>query len=164
MTEKSLIIGELKREGASTRKMLERLSEESFSFKPHEKSFSTIALATHIANLPIWISMILDTDGLDLANPLPRQELAKTTEELLGFFDKRIADVTEALDRVDEAELGKMWLLTKGEFTIANAPKKIIIRYFALNHMVHHRGQLSVYLRLLGIPVPGMYGPSADEA
>lgn len=163
MTDKELIIGEIKKEGAGTRKMLERLTDQHLSFKPHEKSYTTAALATHVSNLPFWVAMILDTDGLNLANNLPRLEPFTSVPALLAFFDERLAGAITALDAADDSLLEKTWHLTKGDTTILKAPKKIVIRYFGMNHLIHHRGQLSVYLRLQNIPVPGVYGPSADE-
>jgi uncharacterized damage-inducible protein DinB len=163
MTEKEMLIGEIKKEAANTRRMLERLQDNHLPWKPHEKSYTTGKLAQHIANIPIWISLILRSDNLDLANPLPRLEPLNSTSELLGFFDERLATCISSIEQSPEADLEKPWVLTKGEFTILNAPKKIVMRYFAFNHILHHRGQLSLYLRLQDIPVPGMYGPSADE-
>ncbi|RYG46900.1 MAG: DinB family protein, partial [Chitinophagaceae bacterium] len=162
MTEKEAIIAEIRKEGAGTRKMLERLTDTQLSFKPHEKSYSAAALATHVSNLPFWILMILDTDGLDLGSPLPRLEPFTNVTALIAFFDERLSGAVSALEAAEDTLLEKNWHLSKGENTIMKAPKKMVIRYFALNHLVHHRGQLSVYLRLQDVPVPGMYGPSAD--
>ena len=163
MTEKELLIAEIKREASNTRKMLERIQDNHLPWKPHEKSYTTAKLAQHISNIPIWISLILNSDSLDLANPLPRLEPLNSAAELLAFFDERLATCISSIEQAPESDLEKKWALTKGETTILNAPKKIVMRYFALNHIVHHRGQLSLYLRLQDIPVPGMYGPSADE-
>ena len=163
MTEKELLIGEIKREAANTRKMLERLEDVHLPWKPHEKSYSTVKLAQHISNIPVWISLIIETDGLNLANPIPRLEPLGSAAALLAFFDERLATCLNALQRCPDSELDKTWALTQGDKTIIKAPRKIVMRYFALNHIVHHRGQLSLYLRLQNIPVPGMYGPSADE-
>ena len=163
MTEKEMLIGEIKREAANTRKMLERLQDVHLPWKPHEKSYTTVKLAQHISNIPIWISLILKSDGLDLANPLPRLEPLSSAAELLAFFDERLSTCISSIEQSPDSDLEKTWALTKGETTVIKAPKKIVMRYFALNHIVHHRGQLSVYLRLQDIPVPGIYGPSADE-
>ena len=163
MTEKELLIGEIKREASNTRKMLERLQDQHLSWKPHPKSYSTVELAQHVSNIPFWITKILKSDGLDLAIPLPRVELVNTTKALLDFFDSKLAESLQTLEQTSADELEKVWPLTKGEATLIKAPRRIVMRYFALNHIVHHRGQLSVYLRMQDIPVPGMYGPSADE-
>jgi len=163
MTEKELLIGEIKKESANTRIMLQRLEDHHLSWKPHEKSYATAALAQHIANIPIWISIILTTDGLDLAKPLPKNDPPTSASALMAFFEERLTGCFAALEKVDDLLLEKIWTLSNGDKTIVKAPKKIVIRYFALNHIVHHRGQLSVYLRLQDIPVPGMYGASADE-
>ena len=163
MSEKKSLLAELKREGTSTRKILERITTEHFSWKPHDKSYSTLSLAQHVANLPFWISLIINSDEFDLANPVPGREPVANRDALLAFFDQRIAEAATALENAEDSSLDKIWLLKKGGVTTANAPKKIMIRFIALNHIVHHRGQLSVYLRMQDIPVPGMYGPSADE-
>ncbi|HTE24795.1 DinB family protein [Flavitalea sp.] len=163
MTEKEMLIGEIKREAANTRKMLERLQDAHLPWKPHEKSYTTAKLAQHISNIPTWISLILNSEGLDLANPLPRLEPLTSAAELLAFFDERLATCLSSIEQSPDSGLEKTWALTQGETIIIKAPKKIVMRYLVLNHIVHHRGQLSLYLRLQDIPVPGMYGPSADE-
>jgi uncharacterized damage-inducible protein DinB len=163
MTDKQLIIGELKREGANTRIMLGRLQDSHLPWKPHERSYSAGTLAQHISNIPLWMQFILSSDGLDLAVPQGKLEPLQKAEELMMFFDKMLSETVDALEKADEATFEGLWHLRKGDLTIVNAPRKIVMRYFVLNHIVHHRGQLSVYLRLMNIPVPGMYGPSADE-
>ena len=163
MTEKELLIGEIKREASNTRKMLERLQDQHLGWKPHPKSYSTVELAQHVSNIPFWVSTILKSDGLDLAIPLPKVEIVKSAAALLAFFDKTLAESINNLEQATAEDLEKVWPLTKGESTLIKAPRRIVMRYFALNHIVHHRGQLSVYLRMQDIPVPGMYGPSADE-
>lgn len=163
MTDKQLLIGEIKREASNTRRMLERLQDQHLLWKPHPKSYATVELAQHVSNIPVWITLILQSEGLDLASPLPKVEIVKTAHALLEFFDATLTKCLNAIDQAPEEELEQTWNLTKGDTTLMKAPRKIVMRYFALNHIVHHRGQLSVYLRMQDIPVPGMYGPSADE-
>lgn len=164
MAIKDAFIAELKYESTLTRKMLERVPLDKREWQPHEKSMSLGRLATHIAETSHWISDIINIDDFDFAKDFnfnPR--IASSTEELLGIFqtllDKAIADLSNMKDE----DFSKPWIVRRGEQVMFNTPKKVSIRSWALNHMIHHRGQLSVYLRLLDVPVPGMYGPSADE-
>ena len=164
MAIKDAFIGELKHESSLTKKMLERIPLDKKEWMPHEKSMSLGRLATHVAEITHWVSDIIHIDDFDFMknfNFTPR--IASSTEELLDIFqtnlDKAIADLLAMTDE----DFGKSWTVRRGEQVMYNTPKKIAIRNFALNHMIHHRGQLSVYLRLLDVPVPGMYGPSADE-
>ena len=164
MAIKDAFIGELKHESSLTKKMLERVPLDKKEWLPHEKSMSLGRLATHVAEITHWVSDIIHIDDFDFMknfNFTPR--IASSTEELLDIFqtnlDKAVADL---LTMTDE-DFGKSWTVRRGEQVMFNTPKKIAIRSWALNHMIHHRGQLSVYLRLLDVPVPGMYGPSADE-
>ena len=164
MAIKDAFIGELKHESSLTKKMLERIPHDKKEWLPHEKSMSFDRLATHVAEITHWVSDIIHIDDFDFMkdfNFTPR--IASSTEELLDIFqtnfDKAIADL---LTMADE-DFEKGWTIRRGEQVMFNTPKKIAIRNWALNHLIHHRGQLSVYLRLLDVPVPGMYGPSADE-
>ena len=164
MAIKDAFIGELKHESSLTKKMLERVPLDKKEWLPHEKSMSLGRLATHVAEITHWVSDIIHIDDFDFMknfNFTPR--IASSTEELLEIFqtnlDKAVADLLTMKDE----DFGKSWTVRRGEQVMFNTPKKIAIRSWALNHMIHHRGQLSVYLRLLDVPVPGMYGPSADE-
>jgi len=164
MAIKDAFIGELKYEFALTKKMLERVPLDKKEWKPHEKSMTLGRLATHVAEISHWVSDIIHIDDYDFAknfNFNPR--MPSSTEELLEIFqanlDKAIAD----LSGMKDDDFSKKWIVRRGEQVMFDTPKKIAIRGWALNHMIHHRGQLSVYLRLLDVPVPGMYGPSADE-
>lgn len=164
MAIKDAFIAEMKYESSLTKKMLERVPLDKKDWKPHEKSMTLGRLATHIAETSHWISDIATIDDYDFEknfNFNPRT--ASSTEELLNIFqtllDKAIADLSNMTDE----DFAKRWIVRRGEHILYNTPKKVSIRGWALNHMIHHRGQLSVYLRLLDIPVPGMYGPSADE-
>jgi len=164
MSIKTALIGELRHESSLTKKMLERVPLDKKEWKPHEKSMTLGRLATHVAEITHWVSDIIHIDDFDFTKDFNfKPRIAATSEELLGIFqttlDKAIAD----LSNVSEDDLEKNWTVRRGEQVMFVTPKKISIRNWTLNHMIHHRGQLSVYLRLLDVPVPGMYGPSADE-
>lgn len=160
------MVMEFKHEMENTRKMLERVPFEKASFKPHEKSRATANVALHIANIPTWTSRIMTANELDVAVPgtFPKLEVPKNSEELLTFFDKNAADALTHLQSASDEQLMSPWTLRNGEHVIFTMPKAAALRNLAMNHLYHHRGQLSVYLRLMDVPVPGMYGPSADEA
>jgi uncharacterized damage-inducible protein DinB len=157
------LIAELQMEAASTRKLLERIPLDKSDWKPHEKSAKLGNLALHMAELPSWIHMIMTTDELDLATMSYKPTIPTTTAELLGRMEDAVAKAETALSNASDADFDKMWTLRKGDHVMFALPKKVVLRSFSYSHMVHHRGQLSVYLRLLDVPVPGMYGPSADD-
>lgn len=164
MTARNLI-AELQHEAISTRKMLERLPIEQFNWKPHEKSMSLATLAGHIADIPAYAALVLKAGELDFAGDAYTVSNAKDAAELVSVFEKNLDEaITSFQDMGDETVLQDMFTLRSGEHVIATMPKGIILRTLLFSHMIHHRGQLSVYLRLLNIPVPGIYGPSADEA
>ena len=151
----------------STRKTLERVPHEKFDWKPHEKSTAMGGLATHLTNIPMWAIYTIDQDSLDLApegKPLPGAELAKSQTELLAFFDTNAAKARAAIAGASDTDLFKSWTLMANGKTILTMPKIAVLRSFIMNHMIHHRAQLGVYLRLNDIPVPSIYGPSADES
>jgi len=149
----------------NTRKVLERIPTGQLDWRPHEKSFTAGQLAQHIANLPMWGRMALEEDGFDFAGPdRPwHRAPAESTEDILELFDERRAGLEEALAGASDETLLRTWTLRNGEHVVFSNSKIGTIRTFSLSHMVHHRGQMSVYLRLMGVPVPGVYGPSADE-
>lgn len=164
MAIKGSFIGELKQEAAMTRKILERVPMDKKEWQPHERSMTLGRLATHIAETLHWIPVILQADEFDFAaNPSPKGRTAETQEELLAIFDTNLAQATTALSLADDDTFNKTWSIKRGDHVIMASLKKVAIRGWAFSHQFHHRGQLSVYLRLLDIPVPGMYGPSADE-
>lgn len=162
MSQLAAFAAELKQEAVSTRKMLEKVPFDQKDWKPHERSMTLGKLATHVAETGRWVAHALEQDGIDFAQPLERAT-PQNTEELIALFDKHQASGQAAIAASTDAELGKMWTVKSGDTVYMTIPKAAAIRGWALSHMIHHRGQLSVYLRLLGIPVPGMYGPSADE-
>ncbi len=164
MAIKDAFIAELKHESSMTRKMLEKVPLDKKDWKPHEKSMSLGRLATHVAETPHWCTDIVHIDDFDFTkNYKFSNRVAATTDELLDIFqstlDKALADLASQSD----ADFDKIWTVRNGEQVMYQLPKKVAVRGWAFNHLVHHRGQLSVYLRLLDVPVPGMYGPSADE-
>jgi uncharacterized damage-inducible protein DinB len=162
MSQLAAFAAELKQEAVSTRKMLEKVPYDKKEWKPHEKSMTLGKLATHVAETGRWVAHALQNDGIDFSQPLDRAT-PQSTEELVAVFEKHYQSGVAALESASEADLGKNWVVRAGDKIFMEIPKATAIRGWALSHMVHHRGQLSVYLRLLGVPVPGMYGPSADE-
>ena len=167
MTIGQSMLAEFDQEMQNTRKMLERVPEEKWNWKPHEKSGTVGWLAGHVAHLPDWLATTIKLDQFDYA-PVngPQYTLPKIDNrtELLAVFDKTSADARAALGSVSDAEMMASWKLLAGGQEIFTMPRVAVIRGFVMNHLIHHRAQLSVYYRLVGVPVPGMYGPSADEA
>ena len=160
---KEALIAELKHESTLTRKMLERVPIEKALWKPHEKSMALGRLATHVAEIPHWISDIINSDEYDFAAHPFKPHIAASQDELVGICDEKTTRAIADLAAAEEASLNNTWTVRSGEQIFFTMPKKVAIRGWGLSHLYHHRGQLSVYLRLLDIPVPGMYGPSADE-
>ncbi len=162
MSKKDDFLAELKRESAGTRKMLERVPIDKLAWRPHAKSNSLEQLAKHIANLPNMLIQAITSDERNLAGiaPLPPIE---STEQLLGWFDDNFAKAVAAYETFTDDLLDRKWELKAGDRVYISTTKHDAMRYMYFNHTYHHRGQLSVYLRLLDVPVPGMYGPTADE-
>jgi uncharacterized damage-inducible protein DinB len=163
MTIAQAFLEELKQEAVSTRKLLERVPLEKGNWKPHEKSMELIKLASHVAENSKWIAMTIETDELDLAKHPYVPFVPKTTEELIKFFEEQEKKAEQALLNCSDEEMTKNWTMRSGEQVYFCVPKVTMIRNFCINHTIHHRGQLTVYLRLLNVPLPGIYGPSADE-
>ncbi len=162
MTFSQALLAELDQEMTSTRKTLERIPMDRYDWQPHAKSFSIGKLATHVAQLPGWAVVTAQTSELDFSQPF-EQPNPRTSEDLLAFFDQNVAQARDAIAGMSDEEFGKPWTLRNGETVIFTAPKAVVLRSFVMNHTIHHRAQLTVYLRLNDIPVPGLYGPSADE-
>jgi uncharacterized damage-inducible protein DinB len=156
------IYAELKKESATTRKMLERVPEDKFDWKPHEKSMTLGRLAGHVAELHGMFRPALTRDELDFAEGYT-PFLPKTSAELLKTFDARVSDALELLATQSDEQMRERWRMRRGEQVFFELPRAVALRTMALNHVVHHRGQLSVYLRLLNVPLPSVYGPTADE-
>jgi uncharacterized damage-inducible protein DinB len=148
-------------EGNTTRKMLSIVPDDKLAFKPHEKSMDMKRLATHIDDLPGWIHMTFTSDQLDFADPYEQPEI-NSNKDLMEYFEKRYKEGLSTLVPENEVLLDKPWTLRHGEKIFSTDPKIEIIR-MSLSQQIHHRAQLGVYLRLLDIPIPGSYGPSADE-
>ncbi len=158
-----LLQQELEAEAVTTRKMLQRVPADKFDWQPHAKSMTMKQLATHIAELPGWVSMALNTTELDFAaQPYAPTEVADT-EALVAIFEKALESGRAALQQATEKDLEPQWTLRNGEQVLMQTNKYGVIRH-AYSQTIHHRAQLGVYLRLLDIPIPGSYGPSADEA
>jgi uncharacterized damage-inducible protein DinB len=160
---KQLIVGDAMHELASTRRILERLPEEHMTWKPHVKSMTLGGLATHLTNLLNWQVAIFLYPEFDLSTVPFRREALERREDVLEEFDANVSKLEKLLAESDEKTLGEEWVLRNGDHIILRQPRAIALRTFGLSHMIHHRAQLGVYLRLLDIPVPGLYGPSADE-
>ncbi|MDY0096317.1 MAG: DinB family protein [Candidatus Vecturithrix sp.] len=157
------IIAELQHEAATTRKLFERIPDEQFDWQPHQKSMSVKNLTNHLAQIYNWCGYIVNQDELDIATAQFERKMAGATQELLALFDENVANAVELLKQQDEQHVLKTWTFRNGEQIIFALPRMSVIRTMVLNHGIHHRGQLSVYLRLLNIPLPPMYGPTADE-
>ncbi len=160
---KHLIIGDVTQELTSTRRILERLPEEHMSWRPHEKSMTLGGLATHLINLLNWQIAIFQYRDFDLATVPLRREALEKRSDILDEFDMNVGKLEKLLSECDEKTLSEEWTLRHGDYIIRRVPRAIAFRTFGISHMVHHRAQLGVYLRLLDIPVTGFYGPSADE-
>ncbi len=160
------LIQELEQEAASTRRFLERVPQGKSDWRPHPKSMPLARLAGHVAEMPGWGTMTMTTAELDLNPPggEPMQGLTSDSpEELTAAFDRGVAGMRAALEGADEAELAKPWSLKSGGQVIFTLPKAVVMRSFVFSHLVHHRAQLGVYLRLNDVPLPSSYGPTADE-
>ena len=149
-------------EMANTRRALERVPDAKFGWKPHEKSWNMGALAGHIANLAGWGTVAINTEELDIVPPFTLPPM-NNSAELLAVFDKNVAEARAAVAGASNDHLMGPWSLKMQGKTVMTMPRVALLRNMVFNHIVHHRGQLTVYLRLNDIPVPGMYGPSADE-
>jgi uncharacterized damage-inducible protein DinB len=162
MAIKDALLPEFDHEMATARKVIERVPEDKFGYKPHDKSMTMGRLASHIAEMPNWATSGITLDALDLASGYKPFE-AKSRTELLEAFDKSVAGARSAIAGASDETFMKNWSLKNGDKTLMTMPKIAVVRTFVMNHVIHHRGQLSVYLRLNNVAVPSIYGPSADE-
>lgn len=162
MTIAQTFLAELRYEVTATRKTLAAVPFDKADFKPHEKSMSLLNLAKHVAEIPGWWKETLLKDELDFAKGEHKPQVFNSTEDLLAMFDQLIANAEKILQEVKDEEFHKMWTMRSGETVFFTLPKAVVARTWCLNHWYHHRAQLGVYLRLLNVPVPGVYGPSAD--
>lgn len=157
------LLPEWDHEMRNTRRVLERIHDEKASFRPHERSWSMIELATHLARLPLWAVGALTTDELDL-DGTPRGDAFESAAEMLTAFERNAQAARDAIAASTDEQLRSPWSLKRSGQVLFTMPKTSVLRGFVMNHMIHHRGQLTVYLRLAGLKVPGIYGESADEA
>jgi len=166
MTISEGVLGEFDHEMAGTRKTLERVPEDKFGWKPHDKSGSLGWLASHLANLAGWATTTINEDSLDIApggKQMQPPAPPKSRKELLELFDKNVVSARAAIAGTSDAKWFQPWSLLRDGKTLMTMPRMACLRGFVLNHTIHHRAQLGVYLRLNNIAVPALYGPSADE-
>lgn len=160
------LLPEFDQEMSNTRKSLERVPFDKADWKPHPKSPTLLWLAGHVANIPSWTSITLTQDSLDINPPGQKPPSAtppRSSAELMETFEKNRKAARETLEKISDAELMKPWSLLNGGKTVLTLPRVAVLRGFVMNHMIHHRAQLGVYLRMNDVPVPALYGPSADE-
>lgn len=157
------LIEEIQRERGSTKQHLTRIPADKFDWKPHEKSMSIKALSAHIAEIAGLPGLIIKTDEVDLADGNKKPEI-KTADDLVKFFEENTDQTIGALQSAKDEDLKKVWKMRHGDHVIMEMPKGDALRMMGMSHLYHHRGQLGVYLRILDIPVPSTYGPSADES
>jgi uncharacterized damage-inducible protein DinB len=155
------LLPEFDQELANTRRVLELVTPEVAGYRPHAKSFTAGELALHIANLGFWAETVMKNDEFDVGQPFEAQKF-ESTEKLLAAFDENLTTARNALAADDDTYL-KPWTLRNGEQVVFTLPRVAVIRSMVMNHLIHHRAQLTVYLRINDIPIPGLYGPSADE-
>jgi uncharacterized damage-inducible protein DinB len=158
-------LGELDHEAATTRRMLERVPMDKLTWKPHDRSMTMGQLAIHVAQLPSFAPAVMTTPEFDLGAPENAYNPPefKTNKELVEYFDGNVKQMREALTAATDEALREPWSLKRGQQVIFALPRAGVMRAMILSHLIHHRGQLSVYLRLNNVPVPSIYGPSADE-
>jgi uncharacterized damage-inducible protein DinB len=168
MTIAESLLPEFDHEMASTRKALERVPEDKLAWKPHERSMTLGRLASHVAELPGWASEMAGEDFFDVAPPDGQSKYralnAGSRQEILDAFDAGVREARGRIAAIGDDAMGAPWSLKRGGETLFTQPRASVLRSWLLNHVIHHRGQLTVYLRLTGTPVPSIYGPSADES
>lgn len=165
MALKDGLLPEFDHEMGATRRLLERVPEADFAWKPHDKSFPLGHLAAHIANLPTWVGITMDGTELDTADigEEARPQPPASTAELLQRFDENVKKARAKIDEQIDPAFFAPWSLKNGGQVMFTMPKVSVLRTFVMNHLIHHRGQLTVYLRLRNVPLPSIYGPTADE-
>ena len=157
------LLMEFDHEIAGTRKTLERVPFDRADWRPHPKSWPLATLATHVARLPGWARETLTQDALDLAAGDHLNQVATSHADLMALFEKNVLAGRAAIEGTSDAEFMRPWSLKSGATVHFTMPKIAVLRSFVMSHLIHHRAQLGVYLRLLDVPVPALYGPSADE-
>jgi uncharacterized damage-inducible protein DinB len=156
------LLPEFDEEMKNTRKLLECVPDGKFDYQPHSKSMTLARLASHVAEMPLWASTTLDVEVLEM-QPDQKPEVATSRAELLEKFDKGLADARGKIASASDEQWQKIWTFKYAGKTILAMPRSAVMRSVIMNHMIHHRAQLGVFLRLLDVAIPGMYGPSADE-
>lgn len=168
MSIAEFLVGEFDHEAGSTRKVLERVPEEHVAWAPHQKSKTLGELANHIAGLPVWVGRALpekpDYDFTAPGAPTPGIRPWESKKALLAKFDKNVTDARAIIAATTDAQFMQPWSMKNGGEVVFTLPRLAVIRSMVLSHTIHHRGQLTVYLRLKDVPLPGIYGPSADES
>lgn len=166
MTIAQALLPEFDHEMANTRKTLSRVTDDILDWRPHEKSFDLRAMLTHMANMPKWSVMTINESSFDMApegEEPAKEEPVETVAGALEMFDTNVAAAREAIASASDETFMATWSLLKAGEEVLTFPRIAVLRGFIMNHMIHHRGQLTVYLRLNDIPLPALYGPSADE-
>jgi uncharacterized damage-inducible protein DinB len=166
MSISDLLLAEFREEAAATRALLDRVPEDHLDWKPHEKSMNLSRLATHVAEVAAWTKSIVGSDELDFASPemqswSPRE--LQSVAEIQAELDGAEAVLTEMLGSTDDEAWNATWTMRMGDQELMRAPRYMVFRRQVMNHLVHHRAQLGVFLRLLDVPLPMLYGPTADE-
>ena len=162
MPLKDGILPEFDHEMGTTRRLLERVPEADFAWRPHEKSFPLGHLAGHIANIPHWVEITFDESSFD-AGAAPRSTPPASVADLLKTFDANVKKARAKIDEQTDPAFFARWTLMNNGAEVFTLPKIAVLRSFVMNHLIHHRGQLTVYLRLRNVPLPSIYGPTADE-
>ena len=157
------VLAEFAHEAAVTRRVLERAPEQHFGWKPHEKSMTLGRLAGHVAEIPGWVKLIIEQDEVDFDPGSYKPPQVDTSADLLTLYDANVKALSDTMKGMTNEQLLRVWRLKMGGQVRIEMPRMGVIRAFLLSHTYHHRGQLAVYLRLLDVPVPSVYGPSADE-
>lgn len=164
MTIRDALLAEYDHEMGTTRRLLERLPDDALDWRPHPRSYSLGELAGHLAQIPMWASRIVAQTELDLGGSPPGRPVPATSRSrVLELFDRNVAQARAEIAGRTDPELTLPWTLRRGGQVLFTLPRLAALRSFVLSHSIHHRGQLSVYLRLKDVPVPAIYGPSADE-
>ena len=163
MAIRDMLLPEFDQEMANTRKMLERAPLERFDFQPHPKSWKLDRLAGHVADLPSWIPLTMHTELLEIEPGKYAPFVPSSSQDLLAHFDKHVREARAAIANASDEELNTVWSMKWEGKTMLTMPRIGVLRSMVMNHLIHHRAQLGVYLRLCQVAVPGMYGPSADE-
>ncbi len=164
MALKDALLPEFDHEMGTTRRVLERAPEAEFAWKPHDKSFSLGQLAGHVANIPHWVDAITQNTAFDLADAEDtRPRLPESMASLLAQFDKNVQAARAGIANLGDAEMLAPWTFKNNGEVVFTMPRAAALRSFVMNHLIHHRGQLTVYLRLKNVPLPSVYGPTADE-